>query len=137
SLVERRHEPETEEDAAARTQAPERVDQPVSDVTRLGDLVSSLIGSARSIEAASGAPASVREEAARIRRAAERSARLAERLRTSLASLARDRRLEEEDLSNRLRELSRTDALTGLPNVDTFNDRAAQALSQAPFTGQT
>ncbi|HEV8268432.1 MAG TPA: diguanylate cyclase, partial [Thermoanaerobaculia bacterium] len=67
----------------------------------------------------------------------ERLAELAEALGRGLRALAVDQARQSEALEKRFHHLAHTDALTGLPNVHTFNDRLEQALSQAPYSGQT
>ncbi|MBL8111898.1 MAG: diguanylate cyclase, partial [Acidobacteria bacterium] len=102
-------------------------EQAVSAADRLAGLASGLASDAQQLQAV--------PETARLRRSAEHGVRLAERLRASLLALAEERRREGLALERRLLHLSRTDSLTGLPNIHTFNDRLEQALSQARFTG--
>jgi diguanylate cyclase (GGDEF)-like protein len=115
----------------------ELLETSASAVDRLCALVSSIVSDASSIQQALGTPDPARAQAARVRSSAEQCALLAERLGSGLAALGAERQREERALERRLHDLAHTDALTGLPNVHTFNDRMAQTLSQAPFTGQT
>ncbi|MEO6323691.1 MAG: EAL domain-containing protein [Thermoanaerobaculia bacterium] len=113
------------------------LDRSAAGAARLGSMASSIIRNARSIEAMPESSASVRKEARRVRQSGEHCVLLAEELEAALAALSAERRREGKELEKRLHQLAHTDALTGLPNIHTFNDRIDQALTEAPHTGKT